>query len=112
MSRHPAVLVNELEATLVELSEADLDAVGDATVLAEVLVDLLACDTRLQAACARVAARVDASRVWANDGSKTCSGWLGRTAGRDGSETAGIVARGRELRNMPIVEAELPGEPG
>ncbi len=106
MSRHLAVVVKELEATLVELGELDLDAVGDATVMADALVDLLGCDTRLQAACARVAGRVDASRVWANDGSRSCAAWLGRAAERDRSETAALVGRGRDLRDMPEVEAE------
>lgn len=106
MSRHPAVLVKELQSTLAELAEVDLGAVGDATVLSDVLVDLLGCETRLQAACARVAARVDASRVWANDGSRSCAAWLERAAGRDRSETAGIIGRGRELRDMPAVEAD------
>lgn len=105
MSRHPAVLVKELEGTLAELAEADLDGV-DAIGLGEVLVDLLGCENRLQAVCARVAGRVDASRVWANDGSRSCAGWLAGETGRDRSELSGIVGRGRDLRDMPRVEAE------
>jgi hypothetical protein len=101
MARHPAVLVKELSSTLDELVGAELDAVGDATVLADVLVDLLGVESRLQAVCARVAARVDASRVWSNDGSRSCAAWLSRVANRDRSETAGLVGRGRELRDMP-----------
>jgi hypothetical protein len=106
MARHPAVLVKELQATLDELATTDLDAVCDATVLADVLVDLLGCESRLQAVAARVAGRVDASRVWGNDGSRSCAAWLGRAAGRDRAEAAGIVSRGRELRDMPVSDAE------
>jgi hypothetical protein len=106
MARHPAVLVKELQATLGELAEVDLDAVADATVLADVLVDLLGCESRLQAVTARVAGRVDASRVWNNDGSRSCAAWLGRAAGRDRAEAAGIVGRGRDLRDMPASDAE------
>jgi hypothetical protein len=105
MARHPAVLVKELQATLGELVEADLDTMTDATVLGDLLVDLMGVDSRLQAVCSRVAARVDASRVWANDGSRSCAAWLARAAGRDRGEAAGVVGRGRELRHMPETDA-------
>jgi hypothetical protein len=101
MARHPAVVAKELEAVLRELAESDLDEVADPTVLADVLVDLMKAESQLQATCARVAARVDASRVWSNDGSRSCAAWLGRAANRDRAEVAGIVGRGRDLRDMP-----------
>lgn len=109
MARHPAVLVNELRSTLAELVEADLDAVDDATVLADVLVDLLGAESQLQALAARVAGRVDSSRVWANDGSRSCAAWLGRAANRDRAEVAALVGRGRELRDMPAAAAAHEG---
>jgi hypothetical protein len=106
MAKPPAVLVKELQGTLADLADADLDQVADATVLVEVLVDLMTAESQLQAACARVAARVEASRVWANDGSKSAAAWLGRAAGRDRAEAAGVFGRGRDLREMPAAETE------
>ena len=101
MARHPAILVTELRSTLAELVAADLDTVDDATVLADMLVDLLGAESQLQAVAAEVAGRVDSSRVWANDGSRSCAAWLGRAANRDRAEVAALVGRGRELRDMP-----------
>lgn len=103
MAAHPAVATKDLMTALHELVEADLDAALP-TELAEVLVELLGCATRLDAVVAEVAARVDASKVWANDGSTTCAGWLGRAAHRDRSECAAVLRRGRQLRDMPLAE--------
>jgi len=105
MATHLAVLVDRLRSTLDELVDTDLDAVGDATVLADALVDLLGAESRLQAVSARIAGKVDASRVWANDGSRSCAAWLGRAAGRDRGDAAEVVARGRALRDMPGADA-------
>ncbi len=105
MATHPAVLVEQVRATLTALAVAALDEVGDATVLADLLVDLMAAESQLQAVTAQVAARVDASRIWANDGSRSCAAWLGRAAHRDRAEAAALVGRGRALRDMPAAAA-------
>jgi hypothetical protein len=104
MSIAVGVLVKQLNDTLAELAVADLDTVAP-TELADVLVDLLGADSRLDAVCAQVAGRVDASMVWANDGSRSCAGWLGRAAHRDRREMAGLVRRARQLRAMPGAQA-------
>jgi hypothetical protein len=100
MSRHPAVLVKELGETLAELAAADLTDVV-ATELADVLVDLMGCGSRLEAVTAHVAAVVDGSKVWANDGSRSCAAWLARAAHRHRGDAASVVGRGRALRDMP-----------
>jgi hypothetical protein len=105
MARHPAEVMEDLTATLAELGATDLGTIDDATVLADLLVSLLGAETQLQAITAEVAARVDASKVWANDGSRSCAAWLGRAANRDHAEAAGLVRRGRDLRDMPAAAA-------
>ncbi|MFP3907440.1 MAG: hypothetical protein ACLFWR_10455, partial [Acidimicrobiales bacterium] len=84
--RSATVLVNELNATLGELATCDWNQL-DAGSASEVLVALMGAGSKLDAVSAGVAGRVEASRVWAEDGSKSASAWLGRAAGRDRAET-------------------------
>ncbi|MDZ7678179.1 MAG: DUF222 domain-containing protein [Acidimicrobiales bacterium] len=56
------------------------------------------------AAVAHLAGEADARRVWADDGSKSCSGWLGRAAGRPVGECRSVVRRARRLRQMPVTD--------
>ncbi|MFP4512643.1 MAG: DUF222 domain-containing protein, partial [Acidimicrobiales bacterium] len=98
--RSATVLVNELNATLGELATCDWNQL-DAGSAAEVLVALMGAGSKLDAVSAGVAGRVEASRVWAEDGSKSASAWLGRVAGRDRGEMKGVFGRARALRDMP-----------
>lgn len=97
-------LVTELRHTLDAFADADLDDMVEPE-MADALVDLLRGGTQLDAVVARVAARVDASKIWTNDGSRSCAAWLGRAAHRDRVECAAVVRRGRALRTMPVVDA-------
>lgn len=99
-----AGVLHELVEVLDALADADLDDLVEPE-LADALVDLMGCGSRLDAVTSRVAARVDASTIWANDGSRSCAGWLGRAAHRDRGECARVVRQGRALRTMPVVEA-------
>ncbi|MDZ7677185.1 MAG: DUF222 domain-containing protein [Acidimicrobiales bacterium] len=100
MSEHPAVLVRQLGEVLDGLAGVDW-ALVDPGSAAEVLVGLMGAGSKLDAVTAAVAGRVEASRVWAEDGSKSASAWLGRAAGRDRAETKGVFGRARALRDMP-----------
>ncbi|MFP4513545.1 MAG: DUF222 domain-containing protein, partial [Acidimicrobiales bacterium] len=44
-------------------------------------------------------------RIWADDGSKSCSGWLGRQAVRPVGECRSVVRRARRLRHMAVTDA-------
>ncbi|MBK5224896.1 MAG: DUF222 domain-containing protein [Acidimicrobiia bacterium] len=98
------ILVKQMVAAVADVSAGDLDTAVEPE-LADLLVDLMGAGTQLEAVTAHVAARVDASKIWTNDGSKSCGAWLGRAAHRDGAECAAVVRRGRQLRTMELVDA-------
>jgi hypothetical protein len=104
MAERLGVLVQQLGSTVDAMVEADPADLVEAEV-ADVLIDLMHQTTRLEAVTVGVAGRVDASGVWANDGSRSCAAWLARAAQREKAECAAIVQRARALRRMPEVEA-------
>ena len=104
MTEHPAVLVRQLGEVLDGLAGVDWGLVDPGSA-ADVLVGLMGAGSKLDAVSASVAARVESSRVWAEDGSKSASAWLGRAAGRDRGEMKGVFGRGRALRDMPATQA-------
>jgi hypothetical protein len=104
MTEHPAALVRQLGEVLDGLAAADWGLV-DPVSAGDALVDLMGAGSKLDAVSAAVAGRVEASRVWAEDGSRSASAWLGRAAGRDRSEMKGLFSRARALRDMPVTQA-------
>ena len=104
MTEHPAVLVEQLGEVLDGLAGVDWGLV-DPVSAGDLLVGLMGAGSKLDAVTAGVAVRVEASRVWAEDGSKSASVWLGRAAGRDRAEMKGLFGRARALRDMPATQA-------
>ncbi len=103
-------LLGELNSTLARLGELEPGHLGDDE-LAVTLVGLMRAGSVLESACARLAGEADSRRVWADDGSTSCSGWLGRQAGRPVGEARSVVRRARRLRHMPATaEALSAGE--
>jgi hypothetical protein len=99
-----AELLDELNDTLAGLAAVDPAGLGDDE-LSAALVGAMRAGSALESVCARLAGEADARRVWADDGSKSCSGWLGRQAGRPVGESRGLVKRARRLRHMPATAA-------
>ncbi|MDZ7677979.1 MAG: DUF222 domain-containing protein [Acidimicrobiales bacterium] len=96
-------LLDELNTTLAGLGELDPAGLGDDE-LAGALVAAMRAGSALDAAVAHLAGEADARRIWAGDGSKSCSGWLGRAAGRPVGEARSVVRRARRLRHMPVTD--------
>ena len=97
-------LLEQLDTAVAELGKLDPAGLGDDE-LADALVGVMRADSALGSVCARLAGEADARKVWADDGSKSCSGWLGRQAGRPVGECRGLVRRARRLRHMPVTAA-------
>jgi hypothetical protein len=100
--------MTRLGAVLDELATLEPAALGDAE-LADAVVTVEREMARLGALQARLAADLDARRVWAEDGSKSCAAWLARRCRGPRSQAARTVRAGRALRTMTAT-AEAFGE--
>ncbi|MGY6502727.1 MAG: DUF222 domain-containing protein [Acidimicrobiales bacterium] len=102
MAENTAELMRGVDAALDALLDLEPGELADSDA-AELLVGLMQRHSRLEALIARVAAQVDASRSWADDGSRSCAAWLSRVSRRHRGDAAGVIGRGRALRHMPEV---------
>jgi hypothetical protein len=92
------------------LLNLDPDGLGD-TELAEATRELHCQQARLAAAVTRMTAAVDARRVWANDGSRSCGAWVAYRCHLPLGQARGEVWLGRRLRMMPATaEAFAAGD--
>jgi len=99
-----------LAAAVEGLLELDPDMLGDAE-LARAVVELHRQQARLAAAVTRVTAAVDARRVWADDGSRSCGAWLAHRCRLPIGQARGEPWLGRRLRTMPATaEAFAAGD--
>ena len=99
-----------LAAAVEGLLELDPDMLGDAE-LARAVVELHRQQARLAAAVTRVTAAVDARRVWADDGSRSCGAWLAHRCRLPIGQARGEPWLGRRLRTMPsTAEAFAAGD--
>ena len=105
MAEHLGVLVKDVATAVDRLVDGDIDSLVEPE-LADAAIDLSTIASRVDAVLTEVVGRVDASKIWANDGSRSCAAWLARAAHRDRSECAALVRRARRLRTMPLVELE------
>jgi hypothetical protein len=97
-------LLDDISQRLDQLLAADpLD--DPDTVAADALVAAMDLGTKLDAVCARLAARVESSGVWRSDGSRSASAWLGRHCGRHRGECRTALRRGQLLTALPAVAA-------
>ena len=71
----------------------------------ECLVELMDVQTRLDAEIARLAAHVDVTGVWRDDGSRTSAAWLERQSRRHRGECRTAMRRGQRLASLPQVAA-------
>ncbi len=99
-----ATVVKELAEDVDALARADLLELVD-TEAADCLVELMAVQTRLDAAIATLASRVERSGVWRGDGSRSASAWLGRHSGRHPGECRTAMRRGLLLAALGQVAA-------
>jgi hypothetical protein len=97
-------LLEQLNTAVAGLGKLDPAGLGD-NELADALVGVMRADTALGSVSAGLAGEADARKVWADDGSKSCSGWLGLQAGRPVGECRSLVRRARRLRHMPVTAA-------
>ncbi|HUF33770.1 MAG TPA: DUF222 domain-containing protein [Acidimicrobiales bacterium] len=89
------------------------DGIGEAFAAADRLVDAELADAvvalqehaqRLEALQARVSARFDASRSWADDGARSGAAWLAWRLRVPQSEARRRILAGRSCRSMPVVD--------
>jgi hypothetical protein len=78
----------------------DPDTLDD-TELADAVVDLHRQTARLAAASHRLTAALDARRVWAGDGSRSCGDWVAHRCRLPVGQARAEVRLGRRLRHMP-----------
>ena len=87
---------------------AALDVEGmDEVRAAEVVVELRRVRARLAAVEARLIARVDAARSWADDGHLSAASWLAASDNTSLDEARADVRLARRLRSMPATAAAL-----
>ena len=91
-----STVVKELGDNVDALARADVLELVD-TEAAECLVDLMAVQTQLDAAIAKLASRVERSGVWRGDGSRSASAWLERRSRRHRGECRAALRRGTHL---------------
>jgi hypothetical protein len=89
-----------LAAAIDELLTLDPDTLDD-TQLADAVVDLHRQTARLAAAATRITAALDARRVWADDGSRSCGAWVAHRCRLPVGQARAEVRLGRRLRHMP-----------
>lgn len=101
-----AGLVAAMDGVVVARQEFDLSEASDE----ELRQYALASDrqlSQLQADHARVLAAVDARRVWAAGGDRSCSGWLARLRRRPKAAISALLSIGRARELVPQVAAAL-----
>jgi len=98
------IVVKELAGNVDCLARADVAELVD-TEAAGCLVELMAAQTRLDAAIAKLASRVERSGVWRGDGSRSASAWLERRTGRHRGECRTAMRRGKHLAVLSEVAA-------
>jgi len=99
-----------LAAAVEALSTVDPDTLGDHE-LAETVVELHRQQSRLTAAVTRLTAALDARRVWADDGSRSCGAWVAHRCRLPGGQARAEAWLGRRLRKMPATaEAFAAGD--
>jgi hypothetical protein len=89
-----------LRAALDSLAGIDPDALDD-TELTETVVELQRQRARLAAEAIRLTAALEARRVWADDGSRSCGAWLAHRCRLPLGQARAQVSLGRRLRTMP-----------
>ena len=97
-------LLEGLSAVIDELAGIDLDALG-VSELHDAVVGLGAVSSRLEAQWCRLIGRWDSRQVWADDGSKAAGARLARETHWRRGDCDRLVARARDLTNMPHTEA-------
>jgi Domain of unknown function (DUF222)/HNH endonuclease len=109
-SREAAVGRASLSDAIDVLSTLDHDTLDDIE-LADAVLDLHRQQARLAAATARLTAAMDARRVWADDGSRSCGAWLAHRCRLPIGQARAQTWLGRRLRSMPVTaEAFAAGE--
>jgi Domain of unknown function (DUF222)/HNH endonuclease len=92
------------------LLRLDPDGLDDAE-LADAVVGLHRQQARLAAATARLTAALDARRVWADDGSRSCGAWLAHRCRLPIGQARARAWLGRRLQSMPdTAEALAAGD--
>jgi hypothetical protein len=94
-------LTAELAAVMDRLCAADPELLADG----ESLVALNRQTERLNALRTRATAAFDASGEWGTDGAQTAAAWIATKCRLPQEAARREVSRGRQLRNMPAVEA-------
>jgi hypothetical protein len=93
-----ALLVEANGRDLTELTEGE---VAEAAVLASEVAKLA------EAAQVRVLGRLDVSRAWADDGARSGAAWVAWRCGLSRGRAGALLKCGRQLRDMPGVEAAM-----
>jgi hypothetical protein len=84
-------IITPLANAIDGLLNLDHDGLGDAE-LAEATLELHRQQARLAAAVTRVTAAVDARRVWADDGSRSCGAWVAHRSHLPVGQAGGAAA--------------------
>jgi Domain of unknown function (DUF222) len=95
-----------LASAIDALLTLDPDTLDDAE-LADVVVGLHRQQGRLAAATARLTAEMDARRMWADDGSRSCGAWLAHRCRLPIGQARAQAWLGRRLRSMPVTAEAL-----
>ncbi|MCB0962163.1 MAG: DUF222 domain-containing protein [Acidimicrobiales bacterium] len=99
-----AAVLDRLDAVIEDLAglEVDPGSAGEARALVRRMERAQRC---LDAVAARVAERVHSSKVFAEDGHRSVSGWLTSTARVSSAEARRRARRARTIRDLPEVAA-------
>ena len=100
VSKPLQVPAEPLGAALDSLASIDPDTLDDAE-LAETVVELHRQQARLAAVATRLTAALEARRVWADDGSRSCGAWLAHRCRLPVGQARAEVWLGRRFRTMP-----------
>ena len=100
------MLLGRLHDEIEALNTRDLDALGDVE-LSDLVFEMQAEASLFAAAQARVLARGDARKVWADDGSKAAGARLARDADMCRGRANAVLHRARKLASMPLVAQAL-----
>jgi hypothetical protein len=98
--------VRPLDETVDGLVALDVEGM-DGSRAADVLVELRRVRARLAAVEARLVARVDGARAWADEGYLSAASWLAASDNTSLDEARGDVRLARRLRSMPATAAAL-----
>jgi hypothetical protein len=104
------VVAEPLTAALGALLEVD-PVMLDNGELAEAVVQLHRQQSRLAAATSRLTAALEARRIYADDGSRSCRAWVAHRSRLPVGQARAEVRLGRPLRLMPVTtEAFAAGD--